>query len=166
VLDLLLDPDKALDAVNKAVALCQKAMNTAQSIEQLGPAVGKYFDAKANAVAAAKQAKASGSQRAKAIELELAIDAQKEFEEDLKRLFWNAGKMDTWQRIVATTARLEAEAAKEAAAAKRAAARKKKEQEELTEVVIACVIGAVLLGVLIWGGWELLMYCKSTGRGR
>ena len=48
MIDLLLDPDKALDAVNKAVALVKKA------------------------------AKATGSSMGKAMEIELAIDAQKE----------------------------------------------------------------------------------------
>lgn len=161
MIDMLLDPDKALDAVNKAVALCKKTINTAQNIESLGPAVGKYFDAKANAIAAAKAAKTTGSQRGKAIEIELAIDSQREFEEDLKRIFWNAGKMDTWQRIVATTAKLEAENAKAIAAEKRKAALKKKQDQENLEIAIAVILAVVLLGVMLWGGWELLMYCKK-----
>lgn len=161
MIDLLLDPDKALDAVNKAVELVKKASKTVDNVESLGPVLGKYFDAKAQAVAAAQQAKATGSSMGKAMEIELAIEAQRDFENQLKDLFWASNKMDVWQRIKAREAAMNVEAAKAAAAAKRLAARKKKEQEEMTEIIIACVIAVVLLGVLLWGGWELLMYCKQ-----
>ena len=166
MIDLLLDPDKALDAVNKAVELVKKASKTVDNVESLGPVLGKYFDAKAQAVAAAQQAKASGSSMGKAMEIELAIEAQKEFENQLKDLFWQANKMDVWQRIKAREAAMYVEAARAAGAAKRAAAKKKKEQEEMIEITIAVVIGVVLLGVLMWGGWELLMWCKKTGCAR
>lgn len=161
MIDLLLDPDKALDAVNKAVELVKKASKTVDNVESLGPVLGKYFDAKAQAVAAAQQAKATGSSMGKAMEIELAIEAQKDFENQLKDLFWASNKMDVWQRIKAREAAMNVEAAKAAGAAKRAAARKKKEQEEMIEIVVACSLAVILLGVLLWGGWELLMYCKQ-----
>jgi hypothetical protein len=166
MIDLLLDPDKALDAVNKAVALVKKASKTVDNVESLGPVLGKYFDAKAQAVAAAQQAKNSGSSMGKAMEIELAIEAQKEFENQLKDLFWQANKMDVWQRIKQREAQMNIEAAKAAGVAKREAARKKKEQEEMIEIAVACAIGAVFLGLALWGGWELLMWCKQNGCGR
>lgn len=165
MIDLLLDPDKALDAVNKAVALVKKASKTVDNVESLGPVLGKYFDAKAQAVAAAQQAKSSGSSMGKAMEIELAIEAQKEFENQLKDLFWQANKMDVWQRIKAREAAMNVEAAKAAGAAKRAAAQKKKEQEEMIEIAIGVTIAVVLLVILMWGGWEFLMYCKKMGCG-
>lgn len=166
MIDLLLDPDKALDAVNKAVALVKKASKTVDNVESLGPLLGKYFDAKAQAVAAAQQAKSSGSSMGKAMEIELAIEAQRDFENQLKDLFWAANKMDVWMRIKAREAQMNVDAAKAAAAAKREAARKKKERDEMIEIVVGCVIGAILLGILLWGGWELLMHCKKVGCGR
>jgi hypothetical protein len=165
MIDLLLDPDKALDAVNKAVELVKKASKTVDNVESLGPVLGKYFDAKAQAVAAAQQAKATGSSMGKAMEIELAIEAQRDFENQLKDLFWAANKMDVWQRIKAREAAMNVEAAKTAAAAKRAAAKKKKEQEEMIEIAVGVTIAVVLLGVLVWGGWEFLMYCKKMGCG-
>lgn len=161
MLDLLLDPDKALDAVNKAVDLVKKAAATADNVESLGPVLGKYFDAKAQAVAAAQNAKASGSSMGKAMEIELAIEAQRDFENQLKDLFWRANKMDVWQRIKQREAAMNAEAAKAAARAKAEAKRKKQEQEEMTEIAIGVTLAVVLLGVMVWGGWELLMWCKA-----
>jgi len=165
MIDLLLDPDKALDAVNKAVELVKKASKTVDNVESLGPVLGKYFDAKAQAVAAAQQAKASGSSMGKAMEIELAIEAQREFENQLKDLFWQANKMDVWQRIKAREAQMNVEAAKAAGAAKRAAARKKQEQEEMIEITIGVTIAVALLGVLCWGGWWILQQCKNGGCG-
>lgn len=161
MLDLLLDPDKALDAVNKAVDLVKKAAATADNVESLGPVLGKYFDAKAQAVAAAQNAKANGSSMGKAMEIELAIEAQRDFENQLKDLFWRANKMDVWQRIKQREAAMNAEAAKAAARAKADAKRKKQEQEEMVEIAIGVSLAVVLLGVMVWGGWELLMWCKA-----
>lgn len=165
MIDLLLDPDKALDAVNKAVELVKKAASTADNVESLGPVLGKYFDAKAQAVAAAQNAKNTGSNMGKAMEIELALEAQREFENQLKDLFWQANKVDVWQRIKAREAQMNIDAAKAAGAAKREAARKKKEQEEMVEITIGVTLCVALLVGLLWGGWELLMHCKKVGCG-
>ena len=165
MIDLLLDPDKALDAVNKAVELVKKASKTVDNVESLGPVLGKYFDAKAQAVASAQAAKASGSSMGKAMEIELAIEAQREFENQLKDLFWAANKMDVWQRIKAREAQMNIEAAKAAARAKAEAKRKKQEQEEMIEIVLACSIGAALLAAVVWGFWYFITHCTKNGCG-
>jgi hypothetical protein len=166
MIGLLLDPEAALDAVNKAVSLVKKASATAQSVESLAPMLGKYFDAKANAIASAQAAKAGtfgGSSMGKALELELAIDSQREFEEDLKRLFWNANKMDVWMKIKARAATMEADAAKAAGRAKEDARRKKQKQQEELETAIAVIISVAIFCGLMWGGWELFSFCRKNG---
>jgi hypothetical protein len=163
MIDLILDPDKALDAVNKAVALVKKASKTVDNIESLGPVLGKYFDAKAQAITAAQQAKSVSM--GKALEIEMAIDANKQFENELQKLFIASGKIDVWNKAIARMQASQVAAAKAAAAAKREAERKKKEQQEMIEVAIGVTIAVVLLGVLVWGGFELLMWCKKTGCG-
>lgn len=169
MIDLLLDPDKALDAVNKAVALVKKAAKTVDNVESLGPVLGKYFDAKSNAVAVAQKAASGGfggSMKGKALEIELALEAQKDFERQIKDLFFASNKMDVWMRIEARTKQMEADAAKAIAADKRAAKAKKKKQQEDTELAIAIIIAVVILIALLWGGWELLMMCKGGRCGR
>ena len=168
MIGLLLDPDAALDAVNNAVRLVKKASATAQNIESLAPMLGKYFDAKANASASAEAAKAGtfgGSSMGKAFEIEMALDAQKDFEEDLKRLFWNANKMDVWQKIKARATAMEAEAAKSAGRAKEEARRKKQKEQEQFEEAVAVVISVAIFCVLMWGGFELIFFCRKTGCG-
>jgi hypothetical protein len=168
IVDLLLDPDKALDAVNKAVALVKKASETAQNVEQLAPLLGRYFDAKANAIAVAEKAKAGGfggSSMGKALELEMAIEAQRQFEEDLKGLFYSSNKMDVWQRIKARAAQMELQAAKAAAAEKKAIAAKKQQQEEELTIIFAIIIVLVTLGVVFYFGYQFISYCAKAGCG-
>ena len=168
IVDLLLDPDKALDAVNKAVSLVKKASKTAQNVESLAPLLGKYFDAKANAIAVAEKAKAGGfggSSMGKALELEMAIESQRQFEEDLKGLFFSSNKMDVWQKIKARAAMMEADAAKAAGAEKRRLAAEKKKQDEAVEIVIGVSLAVVVVIGLIWGAYEFMAYCSKTGCG-
>lgn len=168
MIDLLLDPDKALDAVNNAVRLVKKAAATVDNVESLGPVLGKYFDAKATAVAVAQKANNGGfggSMKGKALEIELAIEAARDFENQIKSLFFASNKMDVWMRIEQRAKQMEVEGAKAAAAEKRRLAKKKKEQDEMIELVLGVTIAVVLLGVLLWGGWELLAHCKRNGCG-
>lgn len=168
MLDVLLDPDKALDAVNKAVALVKKASQTAQNVESLGPLLGRYFDAKANAIASVQKAKAGGfgaSAMGKAIELEMALESQRQFEEELKGLFFSSGKMDIWQRIKARATEMEAQAAKAAAAEKRALAAKKKKQQEEIEMLVAILIVVATLIAVGYFGWKFIEYCAKAGCG-
>lgn len=164
MIDLLLDPDKALDAVNKAVKLVKKAAATVDNVESLGPVLGKYFDAKANAMAAAQQAK--GMSMGKALEIEMAIEANREFENQIKDLFFASGKMDVYQKAVARFQQAQVDGAKAAAKAKAEAKRKKQEQDEMIEITVGVIIAVVLLGLMLWGGWELLMHCRKIGCGR
>lgn len=168
IVDLLLDPEKALDAVNKAVSLVKKASATAQNVEQLAPLLGRYFDAKATAIAVAEKAKAGGfggSSMGKALELEMAIESQRQFEEDLKGLFFSSNKMDVWQKIKARAAMMEAEAAKAAGAEKRRlAAAKKKQEEEITILIVVVIVVATLCAVGYFG-YQFISYCSKTGCG-
>ena len=168
IVDLLLDPDKALDAVNKAVSLVKKASKTAQDVESLAPLLGRYFDAKANAIATMEKAKAGGfggSAMGKALELEMAIESQRQFEEDLKGLFFSSNKMDVWQKIKARATMMEAEAAKSAAAEKRRLEAVKKKQDEAIEIVIGVSLAVVTVVILIWGAYEFMLYCSKVGCG-
>ena len=168
IVDLLLDPEKALDAVNKAVSLVKKASATAQNVEQLAPLLGRYFDAKANAIAVAEKAKAGGfggSSMGKALELEMAIESQRQFEEDLKGLFFSSNKMDVWQKIKARAAMMEAEAAKAAGAEKRRlAAAKKKQEEEITILIVILIVVATLCAVGYFG-YQFISHCSKVGCG-
>lgn len=161
-----IDPFAALDAVQSAIKLVKKASQTASDISSLGPVLGKYFDAKVSAiqvVATAKQGGFKGSAMGKALELEMALEQAREFEEQLKGLFFSANKMDVWTKIKARAAAMEAEAAKEIARAKAAAAKKKKEQQELVEAILVGVGLLLIIGMLGYGGIYFYLHCNKFG---
>ena len=54
----MIDPITALAAVSSAVNLVKKAVKTVQDVQSLGPVLGQYFDAKAQAIEVVEKAKA------------------------------------------------------------------------------------------------------------
>lgn len=163
---LPIDPFAALDAVQSAIKLVKKAAATANDISSLGPVLGKYFDAKVTAiqvVATAKQGGFKGSSMGKALELEMALEQAREFEEQLKGLFFSANKMDVWAAIKARAAKMEVEAAHQARRAREEVARKKKEQQEVVEVIALGVGLLLLIGLTAWGGIYFYLHCNKYG---
>jgi hypothetical protein len=154
----MIDPFEALDAVNSAVNLIKKAANTAQNVESLGPFLGRYFDAKANALAVVVESKNGtfkGSALGKAMEIEMAIARHRQFEEDLKNKLFYPNHMDLWNNIKARAAAMEVEFAKAAKREKDAAIKRKKDIQQAVEVVLASLAGVLLLGLVGFGIYQL-----------
>jgi len=106
----MIDPIAALEAVNKAVKMVKMASKTANDVAQLGPLLGNYFDAKATATKAARQAKKKGgSNLGAAMQIEMALKAQADFEREVQGLFFSSNNMDIWHQIKKREAELNAE---------------------------------------------------------
>jgi hypothetical protein len=153
-------------AVSAAVDMIKKASATVDDVSSLGPLIGKYFDAKHTASKAAQEAKkAGGSNMGKAIEIELALKAQKDFEEQLKGLFFSTNNMDVWasiqQRVAEMNAEDKAEQQREAMRAMKAA----KKREEMIEMTVAIVLIFILGIFILWGVVQLLSFCSTSGCG-
>jgi hypothetical protein len=155
----MIDPITALAAVSSAVNLVKKAVKTVQDVQSLGPVLGQYFDAKAQAIEVVEKAKTGtfkGSALGKALELELALEQAREFEEQVKMLFFQANKMDVWMRITARAKQMEADAARAEGRRKADQKRKKEELEEALLMISAVVVTLVLLGVTFYLVMEAL----------
>jgi uncharacterized membrane protein len=162
----MLDPITAMAAVSAAVDMIKKASATVDDVSSLGPLIGKYFDAKHTATKAAQEAKkAGGSNMGKAIEIELALKAQKDFEEQLKGLFFSTNNMDIWasimQRVAEMNAEDKAEGQREAMRAIKAA----KKREEMIEMTVAVVLIFILGIFILWGVIQLMSFCAASGCG-
>ena len=158
----MIDPISAMAAVSAAVDMIKKASATVDDVASLGPLIGKYFDAKHTATKAAKEAKkAGGSNMGKAIEIELAIKAQKDFEEQLKGLFFSSNNMDIWNNIQQRVAEMNAEDIAEARREKARARQREIRQQEIMEIFIAIGIATVLAIFFAWGFFELMDNCKT-----
>jgi hypothetical protein len=149
----MIDPITALAAVSSAVNLVKKAVKTVQDVQSLGPVLGQYFDAKAQAIEVVEKAKTGGfkgSALGKALELELALEQAREFEEQVKMLFFQSNKMDVWQRITARAKQMEADAARAEGKRKAEAKRRQAEIDDMFLIGIALLTTLVVLGVTFY----------------
>jgi hypothetical protein len=158
----VIDPFTALAAISTAVKLVKTAAQTVKDVESLGPVLGKFFSAKADAIKVVQQSKTKGfkgSAMGKAIELELAIESARAFEEEIKMLFFQSNKMDVWAKIVARAASMDKEAAHDARREREAAERKKKEIDEVIELVLLALVFFIMVGAIGYFVLGILEQC-------
>jgi hypothetical protein len=149
----MIDPITALAAVSSAVTLVKKAVKTVQDVQSLGPVLGQYFNAKSQAIEVIQKSKNGefkGSALGKALELEMALEQAREFEEQVKMLFFQANKMDVWMRITARAKQMEADAAKAERRRKEAAQRRKAEIDDMVLIGVAVLTTVILIGVTFY----------------
>jgi hypothetical protein len=159
----VIDPITAMAAVSTAVNLIKKASSTVDDVRSLGPLLGKYFDAKHEATKAVKQAKKSGgSNMGAAIQAELQLMQQKQFEDELKMLFFTTGNADVWENIQIRVAQMNRDDALEAKREKEAAARRKKQMAEAIEAAIGATLIVILIGAMAYMAYRGWDYCKVT----
>ncbi len=162
-----MDPLSALAAVSAAVNLVKKAVKTVDDVRSLGPVLGKYFDAKADAVKVLEDVHKGGfkgSNMGKAVELELAIESARQFEEQVKGLFF-PNNMDVWEKIVNRRKQMDeddkAQRRRAADAAKQAIKKRKEDLELWTAITLATIVFVVLM----WIGVEIVYYCREVKCG-
>jgi hypothetical protein len=149
----MIDPITALAAVSSAVNLVKKAVKTVQDVQSLGPVLGQYFDAKAQAIEVVEKAKTGGfkgSALGKALELELALEQAREFEESVKMLFFQSNKMDVWVRITARAKQMEADAARAEGKRKAEAKRRQAEIDDMFLIGITALTTVFVLGLTVY----------------
>ena len=162
----MIDPIAALDGLQKAIGMVKKASKVANDLGGLAPMIGKMFDAKSQATKAMLQAKREkrGSNMGAALQIEMALEQARAFEEELKMLFMQTGKIDVWNKIKARQAEMDRDDAKEMSALK--AAEKKAKQEEQEQLEMAMLIGGIAFVLLLVGIGinELMDFCQATKR--
>jgi hypothetical protein len=161
-----IDPITALNGLQSAISMVKKASKVANDLGSLAPMLGKMFDAKSQATKAMLQAKTSkkGSNMGAALEIEMALEQARAFEEELKMLFMQTGKIDVWNKIKARQAEMDLADAKELSALKKAEKAAKAKEEELQEW--AMIIGGVffVLFLIVVGVNEMMDFCQQTRR--
>ena len=146
----IIDPLSALAGIQAAVALIKKVSKTVDDVSSLGPVLGKYFDAKSTASKAVVQAKKSKSSMGTAIQIEMALDQAKRFEDELQLLFMQSGKVDVWNKIKSRAMAMDVESAHDARREKEAAANRQKEMDEVIELVLMALVFFILVGAIIY----------------
>jgi hypothetical protein len=158
-----MDPLTALAAVSAAVNLVKKAVKTVDDVRSLGPVLGKYFDAKADAVKVLEEVNKGGfkgSNMGKAVELELAIESARQFEEQVKGLFF-PNNMDVWEKIVNRRKQMDEDDKTQRRRAADAAKQALKKRKEDIELWTAITLATIVFVVLMWIGVEIVYYCRE-----
>jgi hypothetical protein len=162
----MIDPITALAGIQSAISMVKKAAGVAQDLGSLAPMIGKLFDAKSVATKAMLQAKQSGkgSNMGTALQIEMALEQARAFEEELKMLFMQTGKIDVWNKIKARQAEMDLADAKEISALKAEAKKAKEKEQEQLEIGLA--IGGIffVLFLVFVGVNELMTFCEATRR--
>jgi len=162
----MIDPMTALAGIQSAISMVKKASKVANDLGSLAPMIGKMFDAKSVATKAMLQAKQSGkgSNMGTALQIEMALDQARAFEEELKMLFMQTGKIDVWNKIKARQAEMDLADAKEISALKKAEKEAKQKEQEQLEIGLA--IGGIffVLFLVFVGVNEMMDFCATTRR--
>jgi hypothetical protein len=159
-----MDPLTALAGIQSAISLVKKAAAVANDLGSLAPMIGKMFDAKSVATKAMLEAKRSkkGSNMGTALQIEMALDQARVFEEELKMLFMQTGKIEVWNKIKARQAEMDRDDAKEISALKAEEKKAKEKADEMTEIALAIGIIFFVVFFAVFGVGELIDFCQKT----
>ena len=160
-----MDPMLALAGIQSAISMVKKASAVAQDLSSLAPMIGKLFDAKSTATKALLEAKKNkGSNMGQALQIEMALEQARAFEEELKMLFMTSGQILTWNKIKERQAQMDRDDARELAALQKAEKAAKAKEDEMQELAI--IIGGVafVLFLVFVGINELMDFCNTTRR--
>ena len=161
----MIDPMTALAGIQQAISMVKKASKVANDLGSLAPMIGKMFDAKSTATKALIEAKKSkGSNMGTALQIEMALEQARAFEEELKMLFMTTGKVDVWNKIKARQDQMDIDDARELRSlekAEKAAKKKEAEMQELAMIIGGC---AFVLFLVFVGINELMDFCNTTRR--
>ena len=155
----------ALAGIQSAISMVKKASKVANDLGSLAPMIGKMFDAKSVATKALIEAKkGKGSNMGTALQIEMALEQARSFEEELKMLFMTSGKIDVWNKIKERQAQMDRDDARELAAIQKAEKAAKAKEQEMQELAI--IIGGVafVLFLVFVGINELMDFCNTTHR--
>jgi prophage DNA circulation protein len=154
----------AFAAVQKAVQVIKQAQKTVNDVGSLAPMLGQYFGAKKDATQALEQAKKEGgSSLAKAVEIEIQLMQQREWEEGLKMIFFQTGRADVWEAIQKRVAEGEQAEREARRRANDAAKKRAKKMAQMVEIGIAIGLLVLLVPPLIWVLIQGLLYAKEQG---
>ena len=162
----MIDPLTALAGIQSAISMVKKASKVANDLGSLAPMIGKMFDAKSTATKALIEAKKSkkGSNMGTALQIEMALEQARVFEEELKMLFMQTGKIDVWNKIKARQAEMDADDANDLRLFNAQERQRKQKEAEMNEWAVILSASAFILFLLFIGGYELMQFCQTGNR--
>ena len=159
----MIDPISAFAAAQAAIKGVQAAIKMGKDLQGISGNLMKFFEAKdVVAKAAAEPKKGFGkSDTAQAFETVMHAKQLQDAENELKQMLIWSGQADVWQAIMLERNNLVQKRKSEEIAMEKAKAKRKKEIEEVVEMVLAVVAGALLITLLAWGTMEYVDFMRK-----
>jgi len=159
----MLDPITAFAAAQAAIKGVQAAIKMGKDLQGISGDLMKFFEAKdVVAKAAAEPKKGFGkSDTAQAFETVMQAKQLQDAENELKQMLIWSGQADVWQAIMLERNNLVQKRKSEEIAVEKAKAKRKKEVQEVVEMVLAIVAGALLITLLAWGTMEYADFMRK-----
>jgi len=114
----------------------------------------------------AKKGGNKGSNMGQALQIEMALEQARAFEEELKMLFMQTGKIDVWNKIKERQAAMDADDAKEIRRLKEQEKREKEAEEEQMTYLIAGLVIVFFIAAIFIGISEVSEMCAKSKCGR
>ena len=159
----MIDPITAFATAQAAIKGVQAAIKMGKDLQGISGDLMKFFEAKdVVAKAAAEPKKTFGrSDTAQAFETVMQAKQLQDAENELKQMLIWSGQADVWQAIVMERNNLVQKRKSEEIAIEKANAKRKKEVQEVVEMVLAIVAGALLITLLAWGTMEYADFMRK-----
>lgn len=159
----MIDPITAFAAAQAAIKGVQAAIKMGKDLQGISGDLMKFFEAKdVVAKAAAEPKKGFGkSDTAQAFETVMQAKQLQDAENELKQMLIWSGQADVWQAIMLERNKLVQKRKSEEIAVEKAKAKRKKEVQEVVEMVLAIVAGALLITLLAWGTMEYADFIRK-----
>jgi len=152
----------AFATVQKTVQVIKQAQKTVNDVSSLGPMLGQYFGAKQETVKALEEAKKKGgSSLAQAIQIEMELLSQKQFEDQLKMIFFQTGHADVWENIQKRVQEGEQAQREAQRRARDAAIKNAKKMAEMVNIAIGIGLVVLLVPPLIWLVIQGILFAKD-----
>ena len=94
----------------------------------------------------------------------MALEQARAFEEELKLLFMQTGKIDVWNKIKARQAEMDADDANDIRLFNAQERKRKEKEAELNEWAVILGASAFVLFIMFVGGYELMQFCQTGNR--
>ena len=159
----MIDPITAFATAQAAIKGVQAAIKMGKDLQGISGDLMKFFEAKdVVAKAAAEPKKGFGkSDTAQAFETVMQAKQLQDAENELKQMLIWSGQADVWQAIMLERNNLVQKRKSEEITMEKAKAKRKKEVQEVVEMVLAIVAGALLITLLAWGTMEYADFMRK-----
>ena len=158
----MIDPFTLFATAQAAIAGAKAVIQAGKDVNGIVHDMMKFFDAKDQIAKIAAEPKSFGqSDTAKAMQTVMHLKELNDAENELKDMLIWSGNAPLYYAMIQERNDIVAKRKSEEIAVEKAKAKRKKEIEEVVEMVLAVVAGALLITLLAWGTMEYVDFMRK-----